>query len=148
MSEFTILVDSREQKPFTFEGYSVETEEATLETGDYAVKGKYGESGFAVERKAKSDFLNSITHERDRFEREIERADGWNAPLPVVVEAPWLEFTQGNYYRDINPNSIIGTVEKWPNYYNVDFFFSDSREEAESKTFDFLKWWFNRGKSW
>lgn len=151
MSEFTIIIDSREQKPYTFDDYNVETKEATMKTGDYAVQqpGYYNQNGtyaapFAVERKGKSDFLNSITHERDRFEREIQRADGWKAPMPVVVEAPWITFTQGNYYRNINPNSIIGTVEKWPDHYNVDFFFRPDRKDAEKFTYEFLRWWNNQ----
>lgn len=138
MTEFTIVVDTREQKPYQFEDYPVTLIDEALETGDYAVEGK---PGFTVERKSKSDFLSSITHDRDRFEREIQRADGWEAPLPVVVEAPWLDFTQGNYYPDINPNSVIGTVEKWPEYYNVDFFFRNDRSDAEQFTFEFLQWW-------
>ncbi|AAL54949.1 ERCC4-type endonuclease domain protein [Halophage HF1] len=153
MSEFTILRDTREHEGhgYWFEDYPVDVKEQKLRTGDYAVEqpGYYGKHGtyvppFAVERKAKGDFLNSITHERDRFERELERADDWDAPMPVVVEAPWLDFTQGNYYRNVNPNSIIGTVEKWPGYYNVDFFFKPTVSDSEKFTFQFLRWWNNR----
>lgn len=151
MSEFTILIDTREQKPYSFEGYPVETKDVKLETGDYAVQepGYYGKNGmyippFAVERKAKSDFLNSITHERDRFERELVRADGWDAPMPIVIEAPWLDFKQGNYYPNIHPNSIKGTVEKWPGKYNIDMFFKSTKSDAEQFTFEFLRWWNQR----
>lgn len=153
MSQFTILRDTREQEGYGyhFEDYPVDVKEVKLKTGDYCVEetGYYNQRGnyappFAVERKAKSDFLTSITHDRDRFERELERADAWEAPMPIIVEAPWLTFTQGDYYRDVPVNSVIGTVEKWPGYYNVDFFFSDDQQDAERRTFEFLKWWYSR----
>ena len=37
MAVFTILVDRREQKPWLFENYPVDTKEVTLETGDYTI---------------------------------------------------------------------------------------------------------------
>lgn len=153
MSEdlFTIVVDSREQKPFEFERYPVKTVTKTMKTADYAVQqpGYYGKNGtykapFGVERKGESDFLSSITHDRERFKREIKRASEWDAPMPVVIESPYVKFKQGNYYPNINPNSIIGTVDKWPKYYNVDFFFRDDRRDAESFTFEMLRWWNNQ----
>jgi ERCC4-type nuclease len=153
-SQFTILRDTREQEGYGyyFEDYPVDVTEAKLETGDYAVQqpGYYGKRGvykppFAIERKAKDDFLSSITSDRDRFEREIDRAADWDAPMPIVVESPWMNFTQGNYYNDIHPNVIIGTVEKWPEYKNCDFFFRTDLGDAEKFTFEFLKWWFHRG---
>jgi ERCC4-type nuclease len=153
MNEFTILRDTREQEGYgyLFEDYPIEVKEVTLKTGDYAVQqpGYYGKNGwyfppFAVERKAKSDFLSSITHERDRFEDEIERASDWESPMPIVVEEPWLSFKQGNFYRDVPVNSIIGTVEKWPEYKNCEFFFKNDEADAEKFTYQMLKWWYNR----
>lgn len=154
MSEFTILRDTREKDDYGyyFEDYPVNVKEVTLTTGDYAVEepGYYGKrktyhTPFAVERKAKGDFVSSLTEpSRSRFEDEIARADDWEAPMPVVVEAPWMDFKNGNYYHNLHFNSIKGTVDKWPEYKNVDFFFKQSTSEAEKFTFEFLKWWFNR----
>lgn len=150
MSEFIVLRDTREQDGYGyyFENYPVEVKEVTLTTGDYAVQepGYYGNNQtyhppFAVERKAKGDLISSITADRDRFEDEIERAENWDAPMPVVVEAPLLTFKNGDYYPDVHPNSIIGTVDKWPNYKNVDFFFKESAADAEKFTFQMLRWW-------
>jgi ERCC4-type nuclease len=154
MSEFTILRDTREKDGYGyyFEDYPVEVKEVTLTTGDYTVQepGHYGNnstyhSPFAVERKAKDDLIGSITADRDRFEDEIERASEWESPMPVIIEAPLDRFKKGRYYADVHPNAILGTVSKWPKYKNVDFFFADSQEDAERRTFEFLKWWFQRG---
>lgn len=154
MSEFTILRDTREQDGYGyyFDDYPVEVKRVTLTTGDYAVQepGHYGKNNtyhtpFAVERKAKGDLVSSLIRpERERFEDEIERAKGWDAPMPVVVEAPLAVFREGQYYSDVHPNSIIGTVDKWPQYKNVDFFFADSPTDAEKRTYEFLRWWNNR----
>lgn len=153
MSEFTVLRDTREQEGYGyyFDDYPVEVKEVTLTTGDYAVQepGYYGKNGtyhtpFAVERKAKDDLISSITSDRDRFEREIGRASDWDAPMPVVVEAPFMVFKKGQYYANVHPNAIIGTVDKWPNYKNVDFFFADTALDAEQRTYEFLRWWMNR----
>jgi hypothetical protein len=150
MSDFTILVDNREGKPYSFEDYPVETEEVTLETSDYVLK----DDGFwninetfvpyfGVERKSQGDWLNSITWERDRFRREIERADGWENPMPVMIESPWHVFQNENYYRDVNFSSIEGTVNHWVDAMNVDFFFANNRQDAEEKTYNFLRWRYN-----
>lgn len=144
--QLTVFVDTREKRPWDFEDYPVETVEQKLETADYALQddGSWDDGSFVpnygIERKAKGDFLSSITHERDRFEDELERADGWDSRMPIVVEAPWLVFKQGDYYPNIHPNSIKGTVNKWPEYYNVEFFFSSDREDAENITYEFLAW--------
>lgn len=154
MTEFTILRDTREQDDYGyyFEDYPIEVKEVTLETGDYAVQepGYYGNNStyyppFAVERKAKDDLVSSlIKPARDRFEDEIDRAEDWEAPMPVVVESPLDAFRKGQYYSDIHPNSILGTVKKWPNYKNVEFFFKRGAYDAEKFTYEMLRWWHNR----
>ena len=79
----TILRDTRERRPWTFDGCAVETRDVTLSTGDYAVPAHCTRDTetdtyhprFAVERKTGHDFLTSLT--RDRFEAELRRADDW-----------------------------------------------------------------------
>lgn len=153
MSQFTILRDTREQEGYGyyFEDYPVDVKEVTLTTGDYTIEevGYYGKNKtyhppFAVERKARGDLISSITADRERFENEIKRADDWDAPMPVVVEAPLHEFEQGQYYANVHPNAILGTISKWPNYKNVDFFFRENEADAEKFAFEMLRWWKNR----
>ena len=73
MYRFKIYVDSREKKGYSFRNFPVSTEEKRLKTGDYCIStdgDSMGENSFdphyAVERKNPSDFLKSITWERDR----------------------------------------------------------------------------------
>jgi hypothetical protein len=70
-----ILIDSREQLPFTFErekyaGTVVEV--GTLCTGDYSLAGLTDK--VVAERKPLSDLVACLGRERERFERELQRA--------------------------------------------------------------------------
>ncbi len=79
--EFTILVDTREQTPWEF---AYPTLRGSLKTGDYSVQGL--ENVVSLERKSLGDLVQSVTWERERFIREVERL----ATFPVraiVVEA-------------------------------------------------------------
>ena len=58
---FTIIVDTREQQPWTFDNYV--TANQKLDTGDYSILGM--ENILAIERKKSvSEFANNITESR------------------------------------------------------------------------------------
>lgn len=141
-----LLVDDREKRPYRFKGHPVETEECRLQTGDYAVAGdgrldgQTFKPGFAVERKTKDDFLSSITHGRERFERELARASKWSHPIPVCIEAPEATLRGGDYRRDIHPNAVKGTIDSWRTSKPAIFNFFESRVVAEEFTFRLLRW--------
>ena len=135
----TILIDTREKKPFLFESYDVTTMRQKLDTGDYSIEG-YND-GFAIERKAKDDFLRSISHERERFKEELERAISFDIPMAIVVEAPWVEFRNGNYRRKVPVSSVEGTVKSWKNRYNIEWYFEENRSAAQRKTLELLSEW-------
>lgn len=138
----TILRDTRERRPWTFRPHPVSTRDVTLETGDYTVASccsQDPETGtyrprYAVERKTGGDFLTAITHDRERFRAELERASSWPAPLSVVVEEPWETFADNRGVmrrRDIHPGQVAGTVTAWAEQYNVEFRFLGSRKAGE-----------------
>jgi len=142
----TILRDTREQRPWTFDSCGVETRDVTLSTGDYAVPARCRRDPgtdtyhpeFAVERKSPHDFLTTLTWNRDRFVAELERAAEWTRPLPVVVETSWESLLRGRgpaAWRDVHPNQIVGTVSAWTRCYNVDFRFTENRRRAERCAF-------------
>jgi ERCC4-type nuclease len=138
----TVLRDTREQRPWTFDGCAVETRDVTLSTGDYAVptdcthdpEANTYRPRFAVERKSGHDLLNTLTWERDRFTSELQRAAEWSRPLVVVVETSWETLLRNRgcmAWRDIHPNQIVGTLSAWTRDYNVTFRFTKSRRRAE-----------------
>lgn len=137
--EKQVVVDTREQRPYRFTDYPVSTTDRALETGDYSLEGY--ETRFAVERKSKGDFLKSVTHDRGRFEAELERASTFDVPMAIVVEAPWSVFENNEYERDVSPNSIIGTRESWAIRYNIEWYFEADRSAAQRKTLELLSEW-------
>jgi DNA excision repair protein ERCC-4 len=143
---FTIFADTREKKPYSFSRYPISVEEMELKTGDYCVSGDgWMENGtfypkFATERKSASDFLNSITWERDRFERELERADKFDTRMPIIVEQNYQHFMKDNHYKDVHPNSIEATVDAHTDRYYAEYFFTRDRKRATDLTYDFLEW--------
>ncbi len=138
----TALRDTREQRPWSFEGCPVETRDVTLSTGDYAVpahctldleRNTYHPQ-FAVKRKSRQDFLTVLTWERERFKRELQRAVQWIQPHPVVVETSWESLLRNHgcmAWRDIHPNQVTGTLAAWTDRYNVAFHFTETHRRAE-----------------
>jgi hypothetical protein len=77
-----IVIDTREQAPWSFPVEYAETIRGTLPTGDYALA---GDMGFAVERKSLDDFLGTISTGWERFERELDRMDEAKFPAKVII---------------------------------------------------------------
>lgn len=83
MDRIHIIIDTREQRPWSFDQRFATVSVGTLRTGDYALA---GDDGFAIERKSLDDFLGTISTGWERFGREVERMADWPAKV-VIVEA-------------------------------------------------------------
>jgi ERCC4-type nuclease len=77
----SIIIDTREQTPWHFPPYVATAKRGTLRTGDYALE---GDLLFGVERKSIQDFVSTVAGGWDRFNREIDRMDGWAAKVVIV----------------------------------------------------------------
>ncbi len=99
----TILCDRREQTPPPLPPGCC-YEPATLPTADYTTHKL--RSVAVVERKSVCDFASTITHHRDRFDREVERLHGfrWKA---IVVEGNIFELWK---VSAVHPHSVIGSI--------------------------------------
>lgn len=146
---FTILIDTREQRPFKFEKIAgdsknanrpiiVPTRIATLETGDYSMPGF--ESRLAIERKSAPDLYACMGRERERFEREIERLNHfeWAA---VVVESDWRDLTlRPPEYSKLHPKTITRTIRAWrARYPRVHWDLMPGRPVAENWTYRLIE---------
>lgn len=134
-----ILIDNREQSPFTFqhEKYAgTVTESGTLDTGDYSLVGLTDR--VAVERKSLPDLVACLGRERERFERELQRAAAFDA-FAVVVEASWADLAGGQYRSQLNPHSACQSVLAFTARYRVPFIFAGSRAGAEYACWGFLR---------
>ena len=134
----TILVDSREQKPFNFEHerYDVKIQPGTLITGDYSLRGL--EDKVAVERKSLPDLVQCLGRERSRFEKELLRGQALDA-FAVVVEGSWSDLANGNFRSQINPHAACQSVLAFMARYRTAFLFAGSRAAAEYVAWGFLR---------
>lgn len=108
---FTIVVDTREQRPLDFrpyEQYGVTVERAALKAGDYSVKGL--ENQVFVERKSLEDLVGTLSQGRDRFMREIYNRAMFASLRLLVVEAPWSAVSRPYGFSAMNPECVVDTV--------------------------------------
>ena len=133
----TILVDSREQRPFNFEHerYDVQIQPGTLSVGDYSLAGL--QDKVAVERKSLPDLVQCLGRERERFERELLRGAALDA-FAVVVEGSWSDLANGNFRSQLNPHAACQSVLSFMSRYRVPFLFAGSRPAAEYSVWGFL----------
>jgi ERCC4-type nuclease len=141
---FTLLVDTREQLPYTFDNIEVggkrvivPVERGTLASGDYSIKGL--ENLVAVERKAVADFYGSITSGRERLEAEFMRMESMEFSA-IVIEGRFETVLDSLFHgRRVSPNAIRATVASWSIKFKTRWFFSTSRDQAERLTLELLE---------
>lgn len=134
-----IVIDTREQAPFGFqhEKYAgTVIESGSLDTGDYSLAGLIDR--VAVERKSLPDLVACLGRERERFERELQRAASLDA-FTVVIEAAWADLTGGQYRSQLNPHSACQSVAAFMARHGISFMFAGSRAGAEYVCWSFLR---------
>jgi DNA excision repair protein ERCC-4 len=124
---FALVCDTREQTPWDFPE-DVRIVRAALPAGDYAPVG--GEQRCAIERKSLADYLASITGERERFKRELERLKGYDFAC-VLVEAHLEEVTARRYRANVHPAAVLGTTAALTLDYCPVLFVGDRRHAAD-----------------
>lgn len=143
MSRMTIAIDTREQRPYTFEivrnpVVEFDTERKTLSTGDYA-------TGRAViERKSLADLYGTVTHGRERFIRELQRMSEFEFAA-IVIEAEWSAILKPNDHlqkpTQATPKSVMASLLAWTQRFGVHVFTCPGRDVAEIFTFRLLERW-------
>lgn len=146
---FTVLIDTREQTPFTFRAMSVgtgsharpllvPTERAGLPTGDYTVRGL--EHVVAIERKSVPDFYACCGRERDRFERELQRLNLFEI-AGVVIEADLADLAiRPPPETQVRAKSVLRSIAAWSvRYPRVHWWPMPGRAIAERWTFRLLQ---------
>jgi DNA excision repair protein ERCC-4 len=123
--EIILVVDSREQTPWTFQSPTVS---GALQYGDYSVLGL--ESLISIERKSLTDLLGSLTNDRARFETELKRARSLHKFFIIAECSPadLLVESFGKLSR-AHPRSVWGTICAWSTRY-APFLFGGDREHA------------------
>jgi DNA excision repair protein ERCC-4 len=116
-----LVVDTREQLPYSYEGATIGAGESrrkldlvvvhrALKQGDYSIAGM--ESRVAIERKSKSDLYNTVGGSRSRFTRELARLNALEHAA-VVIECEWLDMMQQPPESLLTPSSLNGSIIAW-----------------------------------
>lgn len=120
----TILIDTREQTPWSF---SMPTQRATLTTGDYSIGGL--ESLVTIERKSLHDFVVCCGSDRKRFTRELDRLRGY--PFRAVfIESDLTTIERGDWRSKLQPPHILGAIASWSSKHARPIFLAGNAEMA------------------
>jgi ERCC4-type nuclease len=123
----TIIIDTREQEPYSFDPRLAVAMRRALPAGDYSVEDL--EERVAVERKTLDDFVSTVIHGRARFRKELRKLAGYPAAC-VVVEAGVLDVLLHRYRGDAHPNAILGNALSIILDFGVPVFFCGNRQAA------------------
>ena len=123
----TIVIDTREQEPYSFDPRLAAVVRRALPAGDYSVEGL--ETLVAVERKTLDDFVSTLIHSRKRFREELRRLAGYRARC-VTVEAALTDILQMRYQGGAHPNAVLGSALSIILDFGVPVFFCGNRQAA------------------
>jgi hypothetical protein len=149
---FTVIIDTNETFPFTFESIvdsegkpvSVPTRREPLYTrgmADYTIAGF--EHDIQIERKG-DDLPSSLAQRRENFEEEVASLDGMCEFSAIVIEHEWSEFIETHPGHGASVNAVARTWLSWSlRYPGVKWFWCPGRAAAEQMTFWLLErfWW-------
>ena len=130
-----VVVDSREKEPYSFDSHCIATIRRALPTGDYTLEGF--EESIAVERKTLDDFVSTVIRSRERFTRELERLEGYEASC-IVIEADLSDMLAERYQSGAHPNAVLGSVLSIILEYGVPIYFCSNRQAARQFVEGFL----------
>lgn len=100
-----IVIDTREQRNWTFAPAQVVVSRKALPAGDYSLAGL--EHRIALERKSLGDLVNTVIHDWLRFRKELVRLSGYDVAA-VVVEANLEQVFRHEYESEALPASVLG----------------------------------------
>lgn len=164
IAPFTVIIDSREQHPYSFNGFEtgpkdkrkvfiVPVDTDGLKTGDYSIKGL--ESRVAIERKSKADLYGTIgsavidyaeskAWDNGRFVKELLRLNEMDYGA-VVIEASWAScLLNPPEHSDFKPRSLMAAIMRMQKLApRVHWWAFDTRGLAEKMTFRMLEQFWN-----
>lgn len=137
LKTLVILVDTREQDTELFRKriskFRFPVERIALDSGDYGAKvqlptGEWHEIAAVVERKMNIDELcMCFGRERDRFARELQRAQDAQKRVYLLVEgASWENILAGKYRSLMHKNALLSTLLIWEARYDYKIIMCDN----------------------
>lgn len=144
LSNISIIVDTRENENYNitsfFDKYKIPYVETCLKFGDYSfICPPIPEIGFntevsfekriVVERKANlTELSGNLAQNRERFEREMQRAMTEKARFILMVEdGDYQKIVEHKYRTDLNPTSYYASLFSFQARYNINIQFIPSK---------------------
>lgn len=119
----------------------------TLNAGDYTAKtllpdGTWFYVPSAVERKMSlTEIAGNLTHERDRFKAEFNRASERGIRLYILIEqASWEAAYSGAYRSQMKPQSMIASLLTWSARYGCSVLMCERSETGGKLIRDILRY--------
>lgn len=144
LKSMTFLVDTREKDTDALrrrlDQLGKPYKRAKLDFGDYTAEYTDLDGNIknmsdiaVIERKQSLDELaGNFTRERERFEREFERAKAQGSKIYLLVEgATWEKLFKGSYRSKLNPESFAASILAWSIRYNMHFIFCKEDTSAD-----------------
>lgn len=174
INPFTVLIDTGEQQPFTFQGIKTDASQGGKQLivptewkalgrhpnslGDYSIAG--GEGRCHIERKSMEDAQGTILGwdgRRERFESELQNLSDIQCGV-VIVECSRAELIANAFGCDAaesarrrgtktvgqNAKALHRSILAFQQDYSVPWIFSDNRRMAEIDAFRWLERWWKK----
>ena len=128
VNKYTIVVDSREQKPLWDKDIIVKK----LDVGDYSIDGY--EDLISIERKSLMDLFGTLGKGHARFNKEIERSkslDYFAIVIDGTVSQCLLKDFKGSYRTSMRGYVIFAILVTLHLKHGIPFFFTNGRSESK-----------------
>jgi len=137
-----ILIDTREPHPHPWAGYwQAEHIRGTIPTGDISLPG--AEHLVCIERKATDDLIGCLCGSRERFEKELRRAQ----TIPhfwVICEGSYADLFTGRHHSQMNPQAAFQSVVAMMIRYRVPFLMAGTVQTAAHLAESLLLKWYRQ----
>jgi DNA excision repair protein ERCC-4 len=128
-SDPVIVIDTREQRPYSFSTRVAGSVRKALPAGDYSVAGR--ETEIAIERKTMDDYIATIVHARTRFSRELAALRQYRHAW-IVVEGSLDDLLRGRYASRAHPNAVLALTTQIMCASGIPVLFAHSRPCARA----------------
>lgn len=142
ISKPVIVVDTREKHPYMFGTNGLRSVvHSALPAGDYSLKGY--ETQIAIERKSIDDYVQTIIHSQDRFNRELTMLRSYPRAW-IVVEGTLDDILQGRYSSRAHPQSILALTTTIMTRHGIPVLFASDRSSALVLVESLLLQWYSQ----
>lgn len=124
----TIIIDTREQKPYTFKGYKVVRK--ALKAGDYSLSNR--QALVLIERKSLPDLFGTLTRKGnfERFVKELEKLKFAKYAFLMLDCSPAHVHT-GFSYSNANGGAVLDKLLRICCQYNIQIIFGGDKCMSE-----------------